>query len=666
MMYPQHQQNAYMQQFSPEITTLLFQKSQFNINNPPFVPQVPCISPIVQSYYPAIAALIANDLNNNCEKNNLRRLIFNLAVNNGYQNEIFVKIFQFAVDLFDLEIFRNTPKPIDHIVSEVAIKACSYSTASMIFIQKYEKQLRTVCDHSVLMEVEKLCNNIAYEENEIQKMKMAMLNRSQGMNAQQPFQQYGNQGFQTPQQHFQPQFHQSNTTVFTAANNTLNQNHSIPGSAKFVSNDTHIYTSQASTQPDAKPYYERPSMVPNVKVEVRHFDNQQQSVVNQNPVEEWDAVTKWVPSEEFPLPPVVNAKTQKFVSRTYFVLDSATGKQRSVTENFIVNRSQDEMDKDVHTIQTINQVVTSHIPDPYITRDDYVKAVLSSPPKTKQTQTVACKESDQAIENLNNVVVKMETILTDTLEDAIFKTKVELLALPVEECDKSFRSFAVIPKKFVSRKDQNFVIDKLSRTTSFAELASVMQNFLTSEFSSETHDFIRDVDRYICKELIRFLNIQFSSSIDSITSFIDDHSEIGNYLRNIHSEMASDKMKANESVFINSFLKRLDGEEIVSLFDDKVGDTFITYIDNGYSITVLNVDASELGLELSKTTLNDGNLLIQSANPYFYEFVKELVNKTDSDWKTSHILIVTKDDVVFEVSRSIIGLKDNFVISYFK
>jgi len=266
---------------------------------------------------------------------------------------------------------------------------------------------------------------------------------------------------------------------------------------------------------------------------------------------------------------------------------------------------------------------------------------------------------------MNNIVVETNHIVADTLEEGIFKGKVGLKSTPAED-KNTYQSFVLIPKKFVSRIDQNFVVQKVSKATSFSELADVMRNFLTSEFTKETHDFIYELDRYICVELCRFMNLHFACELESITCFIDDHADIQKYLSDKHSELASDCMKGKEAWFVRTFLKCLDENIVNSCFDDIGEETSITFIENTYSITVLDIVSQELGLNLTNKTVNNGNLIIQSANPYFYQFVKELVERTNDSWNTTHILIITKDDVVYEVSKSIIGFTENFVVSYFK
>lgn len=684
-MYPQNQQ--YQQQYSPEVTNLFQQPMQYPVDQPPFVPQVTCSNPAVYPFSRTIAGCLVNEFNTKATLNPARRVAFNLAIQNGYQNETFVKAFDLAMDLFDLNMTTNrTPSP-EAGIGDAVVRAALYVTVYIFMQSRFANELRSMCDHATVMEFQNTAQLYSQDENNIARMKASRGMAPTGMGMNNP------QGYPTPYQQGYPQQQgypmQNGVMGGSPAYSSPTQNYPNSGGSVFTTGP-----SFQSNQPDTNslaasryatgsaPTYNKTPVNSNTskppeqdfRVEVKRYPQQvmQPQQVSQpqqvTPVveDEWDAVTKWVPSEEFPLPPVVDPRTEKLVSKTYQVHDPVTG-TRQVTEVFIIKRSKEEMDRDTHTISTISQTVTAFVPPNFTTREQFVNAALTSKVVTNlDTKPFTTDETDNAVNTMENVVMHGDWKLVENLPYAILATKVGLKSQSVET-NASFRTYSLVVKSFVSRKSQQHVLLKLSNATNFSDLALRMQSFLTSEHDSETHQFIQDFDRYLCTELTSYMNGKFACDLKSIGCFMEDYKDLGQFLTNAHSSNAAEALRKNEPKIVSALVRPVVDEGVRADISCGVDDVHLTSVENAYTITCLNVQSEELNLKLFKTDSGNSNLLRQSVNPALYRFVSELFKQAENEMESSfaHHLIVTNDEKIYEVHRALIGYEENFLISNF-
>lgn len=643
-----------------EITQLLFQPVQFRIDQPPIIPMVQLSNPNLQNFLPAISSILLNEISSKASTNPLRTLHFNLCFNNNFNNNYFTIAFGLAVDLLDFNLSQGVQSPVEQLLQDACQKAALFSCTALLPSPGYNRILSQVLQPNTVHDANNVLVALSNYENSIQRMK-ASRGMPQPMQQPNQFTQYPQNNFPVQQQSFgtypntgvQQNF-QTQGSVFTSG--TL----AAPAGTISVGSRYAEYQPKFEQKPQfdttqqmAKPYNDLQVSVRSVPV---------QPVVENKPAQvneiEYDEVAVWVYSDENPYPPAINPNKEKLVSRTYQKYDGANG-FKTVTETFVIPRSKEDMDRSQHTITSIAQAFTSHIPQGSATREEAIEKALKS--KIPSNLAVVEKTDD-----LTEVVVGEDWIAKTFVEDAIQTTRILQCNQDPEDC-QTYRSYNIVMPTFISRKPQTQILKHLSKSTNLSQLAERMRGFLTSEHSTETHTFIFDLDRFICKELVKFLNGKLCVNLKSMSCFIDDHGDLPMFISNSTSAGALEVFQKNEFAFISSILRPVTCAELEEgLINEDMPNVHFTATENYYSITCIAILAEELNIELHQPEYGNSSLIRQSSNPALFMFAKNLFEEAKGrDQNFAHHLVVTSDQKYFEIHKAILGYEENYLISKF-
>lgn len=678
-MYPQQNQ------LPPELMQPMFQPMQFTMDRPPLVPQVPCGNPNLINYLPALASILLNEIGSRAGNNPMRVLHFNLTYTNNFSNSNFATTFALAVDLLDLAIAQNPQVNIEQLLAATAYKAATYASVALTQLPKYNAAFNQVLQPQLVHEMQNVLSQYANDDNSINRLKSS---RGQfgGVPQLQPMQ-YGNasypmnNGFQQPAvQPWQQQPNQygnpASSGVFSSGggqypmgtpNTTVGSRYANPHSNSYpqstpVTQNTQIPSNNTfyDKQPVARPYND-------LEVKVKPYDNQTfnvdgnggKTITTDNPMDEYDSVTRWVYSDEQPYPPAINPKKEKLVSKTYDkYVDN--GSFKTVTETLVIPRSKAEMERDLHTITSVTQAFTAHIPHGSSTREEAVEKALTG---VIATNLSVPEKGDE----LTEVTVGDQWNAKTFLADAIQTTRIMQCSLDPEEC-QTFRSYNIIMPTFVSRQPHDAIVKHITTSTTLAEVAYKMKNFLDNPKHDDcTRRFIYDLDRFICKELVLFLNGKLSVNLKKIDCFVDDYKDIAMYITNQASSAALEAFQKNEFKFLSSILKMITAEELrESLVMEEFPNVHMNAFENAYSITCVNVLAEELNIQLHNPNYGNSSLILQSSNPVLFNFAKNLFAEAkERDSNFAHHLLVTADQKCYEIHEAILGFEENYLISEF-
>jgi hypothetical protein len=98
---------------------------------PPFVPQLTGIQPWLQNYVPAIAGYVAAEIQNQAEKNHLRRFFFNMFGRNNFANEDYISVVQAAADYLQSQVAQNPNVRIEAMIDQIVPQTVELFTSQM-------------------------------------------------------------------------------------------------------------------------------------------------------------------------------------------------------------------------------------------------------------------------------------------------------------------------------------------------------------------------------------------------------------------------------------------------------------------------------------------------------------------------------------------------------
>lgn len=659
---------------------LQHQPMQFQQDSPPILPNIPGINPKIAYILKNVVAEVLNEIGRKCQANTLRTFHFNQIYNNNFNNNDFFQLIASTMDMIELMLVQNQAQYPEQAMQAVVPQSVLFSCVLNLQNPNFRQQLASNCDQRVIYEAEQLFQQIGIMQNAIMAYKQSITNtmQSPAFINHSPVQ-YQNQGWQNPvaQQVQQNQYNNppQNTGRFPSAAMPVNNQHLQNNSA---TQKTYVQRPFQPPAPPAQQQYQSNAFSYQEKakaVEVSIYQNNQ----HQQPVQiiqvkdnddGFDEVTRWIPSEEFPYPPAVN-KNEKLRSRTTMrtkVLDDGTLAEYPFTEMIVQPRSKEDMDRDQHSIVTSAQMaVTSFIPAAFSTRAEAVDNALSN---------TIIKKSKESSKLTDEVIEKDSWTSEMFIEESIFENKAAQVAESTEDSCVSYRSKHIIAKPFISKRDNSDILKHLSNAKTISDLCKKMQGLLTGKTNKQIVQFVNELDKYLTVEFVKYLGAKFGIYVKRLDSFMDDCQDIYDFILNESTEAHLSGFKEQEIIFINTYLSAMVGEELKAqlkkeceIIDEngKVA-VFVTFVESFYSITTIDIHSTELGVEFYKATEDEGkgrsSLIRQSSNPALFKFAKDLIAASiEDDFLFAHHLLITNDNVVFEISKGVVGFQENYLIN---
>lgn len=197
----------------------------------------------------------------------------------------------------------------------------------------------------------------------------------------------------------------------------------------------------------------------------------------------------------------------------------------------------------------------------------------------------------------------------------------------------------------------NFVVDQklaaplfseLAALDTFDEVADTLKDFTKKNQTEQAASLVWRIDRYLRRELLHVIRKRMGLSDFVFDSFIDDQKDVFAVLAKDCGTAYSKALARYQS----QFLKALFGEKSVAYADD---DTPLVSSEPLSTVTLLDIDYDEFGVRINDNVAHE----VFSTNfPGLYDFIKAVVVNNPN---VLHHYIITEDDHVFEVNRSVVG-----------
>lgn len=666
---------------------LQFQPMMFTQDAPPVLPNLTDLNPKIAYILPNVCSEILNEVTNKSGANNLRIFHFNQIYTNNFNNQDFFQLVQSTMDMIELALVNQTAHSPEHAMQIVIPNSVLFSCVLNLQNPQYRQSLASVSDQRVIYEAEKYYPQIASVQNAILNYKQsayntmqspAFINHSGGRLQNQQWNQQP-----TQQQYGNPPMGNSYNARFPSAaapvNNQQYQTQKTYTQKPFQPVQQNQYQQQQPMNPDSKySYLEKArdvqvSVVPKYQQPVQQVQSTPVEIIEVKDNDGYDEKTKWIPSEEFPYPVAVNKK-QKLRSKTSIrtkTLIDGTVKNILINELIVQPRSKEDMDREQHTLVTSAEMaITSFIPTAFTTREEAVNNALTN--VASQANKESPKLSDKVKTN-----EKWQAHMF--LDRHIFENKVAHVARTTDDECSAYRSYHVLTKPFVSKRDNGDVLQHLSKSTSIYELIKRMQDAVVGNTDKHVVQFIYEVDRYLTDEFSKYLSGKFCIYIKKLDSFMDDCGSIYDFILQNSTEAHLQAFKENEHNFIKSFVNSIQSEDVEQISkegsniyaaDEETVLANVTFIENAYSITSIDIHSTEINIELYKETEDEGkgrsSLIKQSNNPLLFKFAKDLITETiEVGFNFAHHLVITSDGVIYEIHKGLIGFQENYLISEF-
>jgi len=182
-------------------------------------------------------------------------------------------------------------------------------------------------------------------------------------------------------------------------------------------------------------------------------------------------------------------------------------------------------------------------------------------------------------------------------------------------------------------------------------------------------DLCYGIDKILTKEINNILRNKMSIPNTAIDSFIDDVSEIGDYLGKHLGDMYKRVFLDFQKSYIPQIIScpkpdEIDGIIQCCIVEDSENPLVkVNFINHSYSITYLTVESQELGI---KPFDECASAVLEYEHPLMFKIITGIFSQDrEIDRECLHNLIVTSDDVIYEVQKGLIG-SDIFTIYCWK
>lgn len=624
------------------------QPLQFNVMSPPFVPPVPYCPPHIQQLLPAIAAAVANEAASTCNMHPGRMFLYNQLASNNFANNHFALVVTTVVDILMLNLQKNINSFPEQGLNK-AVQDAMILFTSLVF---HEFQaLTSVTPPEIVFEANKNLQTYFSLSNEIASMKNQMFtNQNAGFNQPRMF----NPSFQNVVS--QPMMQRNYGTP--GINTAINQ----PGNASiFTRNNTQQNVVVVNNDSNTKYHH----LNRRVNVIGQSGPQEVTQVTEVATPKEAKRITDWFPSMQQNYPLTINPYRSKLV------LEETTRNGFKVMK--IVPLEEFEMDRSKHVITSMSQVMTSRIPDTYRTREesleDNVRKIFRINKEDVDSYTRdETKEEPSSKELLS--YINPEWVYESFIDASIFSGKLQQHSHSLNDPECSiYRIYRIIGNPIICSEDHTDFINELSLCKSFKELSLILFQTISDHLTSQSLlKLCYGIEKILTKEVNHVLRNKMSIPALSIDSFIDDVNTIPDFLQNNLGEIYKTAFLKLQPTYISQIVSgpTSESEKIIEcciVEESHNPNVKVNFINHSYSITYLSVQDSEIGIEPFSEC---ASAILETEHPLMYEVVSGIFNQDkEIDNESLHNLIVTADDVIYEVQKGIIGT-DIYTICHWK
>jgi hypothetical protein len=666
------QQNNMGLMFNPQQPMSQF--VQWQMNAPPFMPGNIQVPPVVQSYYPAICALVANEATGGANQHAGRMYTFNQVSSNNWQNNYFVELVTIAVDMVSMNIAKQQYQSIDQAITEGVRHALGLFVSMNIVEQQ---GLHHMLDSNVLQAAVTNVSQMQGLKNEIMHYKNMLM-----QSVQQPMMQ--------PMHQVQTQ--QMGYTHTGFAVNPAFSNRMVPGGMQqtFGQQQTPINNGSQSMFTNASPStaYVNPnpvqsnsryaSYVNNTSKPVQSEAPQEQSKYAryaqtpapeavQKPIAEYEIVTRadWEWSIHHPVrDTIIDRLSSRLEWRRYHnngapyvksVVIPLTGEEMNKADHeFNENASQSQW----------NSALSKGFANPAEAhRNAREKTITSVVVTTARDKALAEKQITARVSKTTHVDTSVNGVLID-------------MALSNQETpeDELVREYIQVVTPVITKKDSETsptaLLDQLDsmKYMNVTQVATALTN-MVKEGPEEDQNVANSINDMLTIKTNELLKNNFSLKVQ-IDSFMEDVSELPKYLSEKYGDTVVNKfLTMNDFIIKNSLIIAEDlvldedvgeGQESVENPDPKPINFVSILLGRIYSASFINRHSKDLNVHKTKDQEAVADPVLLSICKNIFS-CKEKINSQTSVW-----LLVTADYKVFKLHKgALAGSFDSFTIEPF-
>lgn len=662
---------------------------QVQRGQPHSLPAVQYLPQALQQYFPLIVTDCIDAIQSKAQTNPLRTFLFNQMCQNNFNNLEFTAFVEGVIRLVEMRMAQRAFPDVQQAIFNCAVFYAELNTAANV--AKYSELLQGL-DRDTVQGVQVVLQNLNQVTQEMQRFFSGMQQNQPQPYGGAPQQQFNPQGYGQPQQQFAPpqqQFYgqpqqqrqpmpsaqwrdqQSNLQAAHMGQPTSSSLFSGTGSGSG-------YSAMPSDPVAAR--YETASRARQVEVvePSLHVQNIQEArrqkeekIINNVPtmqgvayapptpkpvqvetiVKADDAAVKWKPTEKYPFSTAYNPN----VSDLYYQV-APDGS----TKPFIKPKEQSDMDMDKHL------TVPSYVKTPPLgmkSLDTSVRVFETEKSLTENTEALGHIEPI-----LLNVSYKDDSFQAElSLNEMWFTNEVKLAIM--KKSDKKtnlYRSCGAFLKPLVSAKSvKSMVIDVASMTT--FEAACNKLQVISNKIDEGTYPHgdaksLTFINNRLTESLNEFLKHHLAVPNGWVDSFMVDASSVISYIDKKYGTAFASALIDAQSIIISQALLFTDllfeKRQNTNLFPNEdhekmMGDVDVTYFYNNYTLTSLDLFSTELKTEIPEGEVSVG--IFEKYTPLLRQIADNIMTHQRAlGLVFRKHLLKTADDVVFEITQSII------------
>ena len=653
-------------------------------NNPPYVPRNTPLPSDVLGILPEVCAAVATVATLKARESPPRMFLFNQLNFNNFVNADYETVVVSVVELMCLRKYENNVPDIRMALNEAVDTVLQAKCINNMY--QYQDLMNITMqflgNNFRLNDFQAFMNDFANLARRIEGMKQRMFQPQQqnfqmnqgGYNQYNQGNQYSNphnnqynRFQQSPQQqNFNRPVNSGSSSLFTGSQPMQrDDSHQAHQHVDIAGKYSHLSRSQQSPQQQTPQTF---SPAPQTQQSTTQQFQQVQEIPVEEPKEklcdmDYSNDTTWSPSEKQRHPPVIARRKAK--PQLSYHIDPVTRKATRVI--LVVKKEKDEMNREKHTL--VYEALEKHVPVGFKSREEAIDNTLKT------------------LEDKKESISGEDTIKTDSVwhvksyvEEAIFDTKLKQKQQDNGDLCTGYRSYSLVGIPFLGDKTRKGLVDKLSKMTKIAEVASTMRMILkSSQEDVGLKEFVVSLDAVLTKNLITSLRGKLSLGI-SIDNFIEDAVGLFDYLEENYGSSYSDAYGRYQETFIKTFIKSPEPdmeEDLIRAFIPEgdipedlvpkpINNVGITLLENLVSVTSIRANSSELNLLLYNNPQfpGIGSLIEKHQLPAFFDFTDRMFNEDRAiNNYIAHYLLVTLDGKIYELHKGIISTSDNYLIS---
>lgn len=685
---PQQQPNN----FAAMVSGPMFSEQRYGPDRPPFVPNAMATVPQLEQFLPAMSAAVANASVDAARRSVARMFTFNQMAANGYYNQDFTNAVTLAMD-FLAHALQSRQIPMDpqavfnslQALAERAMAlAVSYNYKQCPPLQQGVPQETLIDAQANLSKYENSKMNIEQAKNMFRQIVQGPAGGFGGNNG------YGNQNMQgnygQPNQGYIPPagngfggspnlFSTGNGAPFGGGNGggvtrsvvgALHPHNGV-ADALFTTNDqTRPAVAGAPDTSYNRGKYDSLKEEPvDYRVQARQAlqNNHHAVLVNNNhqvQQEVKNEVLVWAPSPAQPYPIAVDTRTQRLVLNKITWSDGQTyvvGDAQQLTEK--------EMNEQQHTLGTVGLAFQA------AKQSQQERAVL---PADHQNSTklhdapftvvkTAIPDEPEAGEMLT-IITDDKTGTENFMDMATFNGRIEqkirMKGNPV--ANTAFRYRSLVSRPMIVDVDPNEYLGMLIGSEQYDSIVETLRIGLSDP---DLITIAAEANRLFTNKVNSILANQLSVA-SNIDSFVDDAVTLISWLKeNVSPSAMKSYLEQQESfaiqligggAMIAGVKVEIPNESVIEKYDHNLGfagdpNVHVGYLHKLISFNYLAVRNDELGIELHEIL---GTSIQDQHHPRLYQLAEDAFTEIDGmTIKPAHVLVVTSDDVIYEIHKGL-------------